>query len=64
MIKTILAAVFTLGLAGAALAEGEGFATTGDWREIKTQPASQMTDQAAPFTLSGSYEFNGGASVG
>lgn len=64
MIKTILAAVLTFGIAGAALAEGEGVATTGDWREIKTQPASQMTDQTAPITLSGSFEFNDGATAG
>ncbi len=40
MTKTILAAVLMLGTVGAALAEGEGFATTGDWREIPAHPAS------------------------
>ena len=63
MTKTILAAVLTFGLAGAALAEGEGAATTGDWREIKV-PAGQVTDQNAPITLSGNFEFNDGATVG
>lgn len=63
MTKFLLATVLTLGLAGAALAEGEGFATTGDWREIKPH-AAQMTDNTAPITLSGNFEFNDGATVG
>lgn len=63
MTKTILAAVLTFGIAGAALAEGEGVATTGDWREIKV-PAAQATDHSATIKLSGNFEFNDGATVG
>jgi len=63
MSKTILAAVLSLGFAGAALA-GEGYATTGDWREVVIQPAATASSHSAapamPMTV-GSFEFNNAA---
>ncbi len=58
MTKTILAALLVLGTAGAAFAEGEGFATTGDWREIQPRPASSaqglVSQIPAPTTTASS----------
>jgi len=69
MTKIILAAVLSLGFAGAALAEGEGYATTGDWREVKIEPVtsthhSVSTPAQAPAPASvatGSFQFNNAA---
>jgi len=64
MTKTILAAVLTLSFAGAALAEGEGYATTGDWREVKVTPtaSAQVTSKPvpAPAHSVASFQFNEG----
>lgn len=67
MTKIILAAALAFGIAGTAFAEGEGYATTGDWREIPATPApssvqAPSTTVPAPATTSAapSFQFTDG----
>ena len=47
MSKIALVTILAIGFAGAAFAEGEGYNGTGDWREIKVEPAFSGRPAAA-----------------